>query len=345
MPTSLRRRRHDHKQPKDGAHGVRKYQQATGTATGGTAVTMAQTNNKSGKNFIIPVSNGILEKKHREQIGSAIWLFLWLVDKSTKDVPVEDGFEGLVLGGAPITTLYIAEHIGESVRSVRYHLDELARYEYIRVEPRAGGANSYSVKKSKKFFRSRAVLVAAEAEDKTLPLQEVATPPAENVQGGCKIFPLYKEEIPETNQRQEAAAAKPQKKGDPRRADFIEDHQKYYLHRNGKPYHFEGGKDGKNIDGFLKNNPDVTREQWREMLRHRSNSPDVKQQDGIDHTDPLWSWVGNARRYQGGPKDRYWHPAKATARKAPASDTPASPSFAEIQRQKIAAATADRAGA
>src|SRR5215468_321775 len=48
--------------------------------------------------FVIPVSNGIFA--HRDKIGASIWVFLWLIDRSTYEVPTADGqdVEGLVLG-------------------------------------------------------------------------------------------------------------------------------------------------------------------------------------------------------------------------------------------------------
>ena len=48
------------------------------------------------------VSNGLLE--HKDRMGAAIWEYLWLIDKVTKDEPDGNGkFNGVVLGGKPIS--------------------------------------------------------------------------------------------------------------------------------------------------------------------------------------------------------------------------------------------------
>ena len=49
--------------------------------------------------YYISVSEGILEKKHCEKIGSAIWQFLWCINKITK---VDENGMGWVLGGKPV---------------------------------------------------------------------------------------------------------------------------------------------------------------------------------------------------------------------------------------------------
>jgi hypothetical protein len=53
--------------------------------------------------YSIPVSNGLFA--HREKIGPAIWVFLWLIDATTKEIPGADGkAEGLVYGGPTAPT-------------------------------------------------------------------------------------------------------------------------------------------------------------------------------------------------------------------------------------------------
>ena len=34
--------------------------------------------------YFITVSNGLLEKGHKKQMGSAVWEFMWILDKITK---------------------------------------------------------------------------------------------------------------------------------------------------------------------------------------------------------------------------------------------------------------------
>jgi hypothetical protein len=65
-------------------------------------------------NHAIPVSNGIIE--HREKIGSAVWLFLLLIDWTTSED--ENGI-GKVLGGKPIKLKDLTEALHlKSDRSV-----------------------------------------------------------------------------------------------------------------------------------------------------------------------------------------------------------------------------------
>ena len=69
------------------------------------------------KTYPIPVSNGIFA--HRNKIGSAIWVFLWLVDRTTKEVEASGGhFEGLVLGGSQIRSSLIARDLEIAPRTV-----------------------------------------------------------------------------------------------------------------------------------------------------------------------------------------------------------------------------------
>jgi hypothetical protein len=76
---------------------------------------------------VIPVWNGILE--HREKIGSAIWEFLWCVDRVT----VEKNGVGFVLGGQPVKIKRISDEVpGSDIETVRLHLESLEREKYIR---------------------------------------------------------------------------------------------------------------------------------------------------------------------------------------------------------------------
>jgi hypothetical protein len=110
--------------------------------------------------FMIPVSNGIFA--HRKRIGASIWVFLWLIDRSTSEVPTKDGkdVEGLVLGGKPIAATQLGKEIGETPRAVRGHLENLSKHGYVRrIEHGPGVAFGYAVRKSKKFKSSRPVLL------------------------------------------------------------------------------------------------------------------------------------------------------------------------------------------
>ncbi len=71
-------------------------------------------------------SSGLLEKKHRQKIGTSIWEFLWCIDRQT-------GPHGLVLGGRPVTLAEIADHQGVTRRQVGRALGRLGQHRYIAV--------------------------------------------------------------------------------------------------------------------------------------------------------------------------------------------------------------------
>jgi hypothetical protein len=81
----------------------------------------------SGKqSYPFPVWNGIFE--HRARIGDAVWVFLWCIDKITR----EDGGVGYVFGGSEIKASRIADELpGLPDRTVRSHLSRLAQNGFI----------------------------------------------------------------------------------------------------------------------------------------------------------------------------------------------------------------------
>src|SRR5579872_502559 len=96
------------------------------------------------KGFFIPVYNGILE--HCRKMGDAIWLFLWLIDHTTK----EEHDKGKVLGGMPIRDRDIARSLGGvSVKTIRRWRSALTLSPYIEAT-NTGHGFSYTVLKSKK---------------------------------------------------------------------------------------------------------------------------------------------------------------------------------------------------
>jgi len=101
----------------------------------------------TAKTFLIPVSNGLLE--HCSKMGDAIWLFLWLVDRTTK----EKDDKGKVLGGMPIRDRDIADTLGgitdRTIRRWRRRLIDGGYIEAINT----GHGYSYRVLKSKKWSK------------------------------------------------------------------------------------------------------------------------------------------------------------------------------------------------
>lgn len=135
----------------------------------------------SDKTYIIPVSNGILEARHRKAIGPAIWLFLWMIDRSTANEPAQDGErpDALVLNGRPITVKELADELGESLRTIRYHLAKLIEHEYIRVDRIVGSASSYTVRKSRKKFRGETDVIGPDLSSQDDEQQPPTAPDAQ----------------------------------------------------------------------------------------------------------------------------------------------------------------------
>jgi DNA-binding MarR family transcriptional regulator len=100
--------------------------------------------------YFLPIGSGLLEPKHVAAIGPAIWVFLWMIHRTTKE---QEG-EGIVLNGAAIRSQVIAEDLGLRDRTVRDHLNILCDGGYLRRdgEQQSRFGNSYFVKKAKKWW-------------------------------------------------------------------------------------------------------------------------------------------------------------------------------------------------
>jgi hypothetical protein len=120
------------------------------------------------ESFYFPVYSGLLTAQHREKIGPAIWEFLWLVSKVTKEVQEEGETWGIVLGGRPVKIAEIVADLGGNERSIRRNLAKLKEHGYIDSK-RAPYGEIFRVRKSKKFIHSRVdknVLSDTERPDK-----------------------------------------------------------------------------------------------------------------------------------------------------------------------------------
>ena len=102
--------------------------------------------------YTFPVSSGLLEPKHVEVIGTAIWTFLWCLNRTTTEREEKGEKVGLVLGGATVSIERIAKELGKSVDSVRRDMRRLADEEYLILNRRAYGFE-VKVRKSKKFAK------------------------------------------------------------------------------------------------------------------------------------------------------------------------------------------------
>lgn len=98
--------------------------------------------------YYITVSNGLLEGEHQKKMGSAVWQFMWCLDKITS---INEKGEGKVLGGKPIK---LSELSGSSDRTNSRNLNKLARLGYIKLVHTPYGI-SIKVYKAKKIFQKR----------------------------------------------------------------------------------------------------------------------------------------------------------------------------------------------
>lgn len=101
------------------------------------------------KGFGIYVKNDLLDPKHYRQMGDAIWLFLWLLDKMTI-IDGEKG-EGLVLGGKPIKFDEIGTEIGVSRSTYLRWIETLSEANYIKTKRTPYGL-IITVHKAEKIF-------------------------------------------------------------------------------------------------------------------------------------------------------------------------------------------------
>src|ERR1700684_1965155 len=104
-----------------------------------------------GATFAIPISNGIFA--HRKRIGAAVWTFLWMIDRTTKEVIAGDGsVEGLVYAGRAIRAYDIGRELGMPTRTVQAHLDRLIATGYLRrIDHIKGLASGYAVRRRTKW--------------------------------------------------------------------------------------------------------------------------------------------------------------------------------------------------
>lgn len=96
----------------------------------------------------IYVWNGLLEAKHRQRIGPAIWEFLWCINAVTFE---RDG-KGFVLGGAPVNFTKIADGFDVNEQTIRLHFELLEKWSYIE-RTRTPRGYSIRVRNSAKFTR------------------------------------------------------------------------------------------------------------------------------------------------------------------------------------------------
>ncbi len=100
--------------------------------------------------YPFPMYSGLLEHRHYKKIGSAIWLFLWCISSTTKEVERDGVTWGIILGNKPVKISDLEEEFGVSDRTIRSWIKTLEDNQYIRVT-RAPYGLIFTVRNSKKF--------------------------------------------------------------------------------------------------------------------------------------------------------------------------------------------------
>ena len=105
---------------------------------------------------MFPLSPGLVDGKHRQNMGLAIWEFLWFLEHVTSDEPDGNGkFDGVVDFGNPISAAKIAQEIASSPRNVQRNIQKLVSAGYLARQRALANGNSYIVKNSKRWLWKR----------------------------------------------------------------------------------------------------------------------------------------------------------------------------------------------
>jgi hypothetical protein len=127
-----------------------------------------------------PVSAGLLDPRHVQAIGRAVWVYLWFLNRVTRDEQRgDDDFVGIVLNGRPLSIDEIAEELGFDYYACRRHLARLVKSGYVERRKTGAGMFSYSVKKSKKWAWKRQTSGARNRPSSSCEKQANLFPPTE----------------------------------------------------------------------------------------------------------------------------------------------------------------------
>ena len=119
------------------------------------------------KNFNTGVRGVLLDAGHYERMGSALWLYSWLILRQTH----QTGSIGWVLGGAPVSYLEIEEETGFNRRTLEGWFRRLRREGYIETSSTPTGV-VVRITKAKKYSQTTRRIADR--------LRQVASTPAPN---------------------------------------------------------------------------------------------------------------------------------------------------------------------
>lgn len=95
------------------------------------------------------LSNGLIDPKHQEAMGEALWLFVWLVASQTRR-------NGLVLGGKPLTYAEMSRRMHDMpARRLKRWMAVLVKHKYIQVKYATYKRMVITVLNQKKFNKQK----------------------------------------------------------------------------------------------------------------------------------------------------------------------------------------------
>lgn len=103
------------------------------------------------KGFYIEITNNLLDPKHRKKMGTAVWEFMWCLDKITK---IDENQVGWVYGGKPIKLKEIQKEIGITESKISKNINKLKKEGYLNVV-RVPHGIIISVNRAKKRFAQK----------------------------------------------------------------------------------------------------------------------------------------------------------------------------------------------
>lgn len=112
------------------------------------------------KGYGITIKNDLLDPKHIEGMGIAVWLYMWLLDKMTK---INDRKDGQVLGGKPITYEDVKADLGIGRSTYFRWLQALEDGQYITCNRTPRGV-TVVLHKAKKYYGNRVPNVGLKGE-------------------------------------------------------------------------------------------------------------------------------------------------------------------------------------
>lgn len=108
------------------------------------------------KGFFIEIANNLLEPKHRKKMGTAVWEFMWCLDKITK---IDEEGMGWIYGGKPIRLKEIKKELGISEPKISKNLNKLKNEGYLDIRRTPYGI-VIKVWKAKKRFAQKVGRIA-----------------------------------------------------------------------------------------------------------------------------------------------------------------------------------------